>query len=144
MEGGAATGIRLFASLANDLLERMPDIEWSFVMGNVASMPKKDRDAITRTLDIKDESQFLEGMTPFALDAAILGLVRRPRLYWTSFKPQSPDMIFEWDKRASVHRARLLAPVERGLLALESKDVLEVVAFDSDRDMGRYSVLSNS
>ena len=83
-------------------------------------------------------------MTPYALDAALLGPVRRPRLYWSSFRPHSPDITFEWDKKSSIHRGRLLAPVERGLLALESKDVLEVVAFDSERNVGRYSELSNS
>ena len=137
MEGRAATGIELFASLAKNLLESMTRIEWNFVMENVASMPKKDRDAITRALHINDVSPLIEGMIPYALDAAILGPVRRPRIYWTSFKPRSPDMVFEWDKRADVHRARLLAPVERGLLALESKDILKVVAFDSERGMGR-------
>ena len=86
MEGEAATGVQLYASLANGLLEYMPDIEWSFVMENVASMPRKDRDVITNMLQFKDEFQVYP-LTPYALDAAIIGPVRRPRLYWSSFKP---------------------------------------------------------
>ena len=65
--------------------------------------------------------QIQDFLAPYALDAALLGPVRRPRLYWSSFQPQSLDLTFGWDKKSGIHRGRLLAPVESGLTALESK-----------------------
>ena len=98
-------------------------------MENVASMSREDRDGITATLELED-AYMKYPMTPYALDAALLGPVRRPRLYWSSFEPRSPDLAFEWDEGSEIHRGRLLAPVERGLASLESKQQLEVIAFE--------------
>lgn len=51
-----------------------------FVLENVASMPKKDRDMITETL----------GVEPVLFDAALVSAQSRKRLFWTNIKFDLP------------------------------------------------------
>jgi len=52
-----------------------------FILENVASMPKADRDIITETL----------GVEPILIDAALVSAQSRKRLFWTNLPTSQPD-----------------------------------------------------
>lgn len=59
---------------------RLVKPQW-FILENVASMPKKDRDIITATL----------GVEPILLDASLVSAQSRKRLFWTNL-PHPPPL----------------------------------------------------
>jgi site-specific DNA-cytosine methylase len=83
-------GVAKFAELVIQLKRLAPHIEWHAMLENVASMSESDRTTITHVLDtayptIKHYAKGT-GVKPYWIDAAILGQVSRPRLYWPSWK----------------------------------------------------------
>jgi site-specific DNA-cytosine methylase len=78
-----SSGIGKFAQLVTMLGDLAPHIEWHAMLENVASMSEEDRGTITGIMDKAFPGQ--GRVEPYMIDAAILGPVSRPRLYWTSF-----------------------------------------------------------
>ena len=96
-----SNGVVAFAQLCEMVREVAPDIQWDFVMENVASMTNSDRDAISVLLKPV-------GLTEcYWFDAVTVGPVRRPRLYWTSW---DLNAVQEFEKVYAMGMHRRFAP----------------------------------
>ena len=94
------------------LKELTPQIAWHMMLENVASMTEGVRSTITRELKPICDSQ------PLCIDAEIMGHVRRPRLYWLSWKPAAGELIHRDSRRGYVrinNPSPERVPVERFL-----------------------------
>ena len=79
-------GIFQFRRMFEQLKELTPQIAWHMMLENVASMTEGVRSTITRELKPICDSQ------PLWIDAEIMGHVRRPRLYWLSWKAAAGEL----------------------------------------------------
>ena len=72
-------GIKDFLVLVEECTVAAPVLIWDVILENVATMDPEHRERITKILSRLD----LGG--PLKFDAAEIGPIKRPRLYWTSF-----------------------------------------------------------
>ena len=82
-EDSRSAGIDAFVQIVAMLRRIAPHIAWHTMLENVASMSPTNRELISEELGREHPQP-----TPYWVDAALVGQVSRPRLYWVGWEPE--------------------------------------------------------
>jgi hypothetical protein len=91
-----------------------PQITWHSMLENVASMSQANRDLISLELGREHPQP-----KPYWVDAALVGPVSRPRLYWTDWEPQEGELAYKDSGQGYMHASN---PSKRRIGAEEFLD----------------------